>query len=284
MAMQFQGWVSINGQTVPATQCGLDKKTDPIIPETIWGSGWKINYARGRNTYAGDVTFPMFKNFITPLKSLVVSARDTAVNVIVDDSLNQFTYGTCKVAQARLSSDKTGPVQCSLTFNALSRTASGHVAGTGWTSNTTQATNTEIPFPGFSSAFTAFGIDRSNIIDWELNITNNPFLLYTLNGSQDPSDIQLGHLDVSGSFSYYLNSASGFGWQSGVISDTHEDSGALVDQDNSCGSLALDGNALWTFGAGVIKDASRALDGPNNKPIRKVQFQLLGTATQAPLY
>ena len=282
--MQYQGWVTINGVGVPATQCGMDKKTEPIIPETIWGSGWKINYSRGRNTYGGDVTFPMFKSYITPLKALVVSARDTGVDVVVDDSLNKFTYGTSKVTAMRLSGDAKGVVNCALTFASLSRTAAAHDPGSGWTTPTTQSTNTEIPFPGFTTAFTAFGINRADVIDWEISVNNNPFPLYTLNGSQDPADIQLGHLDVTGSFSYYLNSASGFGWLSGVVSDSPEDTNALVDTNTSCGSIALDGNALWTFGQGVITDAARPLDGPNNKPIRKVGFRLLGTATQAPLY
>lgn len=285
MALQYQGNISIAGVKVPVTSSSLDKMIEPSIPPLIWGGGYHINYAKGKQRYEGEISFPLFTNFVSTLQTIAnvgngTNKRDAFFSTIVDDSINQFTYANTKVSSCRISSSGDGPLQCSLGMVAKGRTVAGHVAGTGFTASTT-STALQTPIPYFNTQFTAFGIASSKIISYEISINNNPFILYTHDGTSDPNDIQLGLQVVTGSMTYYDTAASGFGFQTGSI--TTSETGALVDTDSSCGSLTVDGTLLWTFGLGVLKSAPRALTNPSEKPIRSVSFELLGTTSLAPL-
>lgn len=285
MALQYQGWISIAGLKVPVTSSTFDKAVAPVDPDLIWGGGYKINYAKGRQSYSGDINFPYFSAYTSTLQTICnvgngTNKRDTFFSTTVDDSVNNFVYANTKVATCRMSSDGTSVIQCSLGLVAKGRTVGSHSAGSGFTA-TSVATSQQTPVPYFGSGFTAFGIASSAVTQWEINVTNNPFILYTHDGTSDPNDIQLGLQTVEGSFTYYSTSASGFGFQTGSVSTL--ETGALADTDSSCGSLTIDGTLLWTFGLGVLTSAPREITDPSGKPMRRVSFKLLGTTALAPL-
>lgn len=285
--MQYQGWVSIAGVKTAVTSSSLDKKMAPIIGDPlIWGGGYPINYSRGKNTYEGDIAFPLFDAFVGTMKTIVgvgAGNRDTFFQTVVNDAVNQYTYASCKATRATISSGGDGNVQLSLGLAALGRTSAAAVAGSGFT-GTTVANNRVAPLPYFASQFTAFGIPSASILSWSLTINNNPFTLWTHDGTADPNDIQLGSQNVEGSFSYYATGQSGFGWLSGAVGTTKEDTGALIDVDGGTGSLSLNGSTVWTMGPCVLSEAPRPLDNVNNKPVRNVRFRILGTAANPPLY
>lgn len=285
MSLQYQGSVSIAGVKVPVTSCTVDKSLSPSEPDLIWGGGYKINYAKGKQSYGGDISFPLFRNFISTLKTISevgsgTTKRDAFFSTVVDDSINQFTYGNSKIGSVRLSSGGDGPIQCSLGLVAKGRTVGSHAVGTGFTASTV-STALETPIPYFNTQFTAFGIASSKITAWELSINNNPFILYTHDSTSDPNDIQLGLQTVDGSFSYYDTGDSGLGFSTGSIGTS--ETNALLDTDSSCGSLTMASVLTWTFGLGVIKTAHRMMDNPSGKPIRQVSFSILGTTSLAPL-
>lgn len=286
MSLQYQGWISIAGVKVPVTSSTFDKAVAPVDPELIWGGGYKINYAKGRQSYSGDISFPYFSAYTGTLQTIVnvgngTNKRDAFFSTTVDDAVNNFVYANSKVSSCRVSSDSSGGVvQCSLGLVAKGRTVGTHSAGTGFTA-TSVATSQQTPVPYFGSQFTAFGIPSSAVTQWEINVNNNPFILYTHDGTSDPNDIQLGLQTVEGSFTYYSTSASGFGFQTGSVSSL--ETSALADTDSSCGSLTIDSTLLWAFGLGVLTSAPREINDPSGKPMRKVSFKLLGTTSLAPL-
>lgn len=111
----------------------------------------------------------------------------------------------------------------------------------------------------------ATNIPSSLITDFDLQVNNNVFKLWTTNGSEVPSDIQLGLLDVSGSYTYY---SAGLG--SAPL--------ALI------GSFIVSGGGFTlTIPSLIYTDDGNDITGPNAKPMRRVRFTGMGTPSAPPI-
>lgn len=268
--MQFQGAVTVGSTALFVTGASANLARKPIIPDIVWGGGWRVNFATGHFEPTFSVNFPWFQSYGSQfIKNCIeentsaTGARNTFQSAsLFNGGINaSFTNVKCGEFSISANAMGNGAVECSASYSGKDEptlTISG-------TPNTPPAnTNGQTPIPSYATtAVPVIGstsISSSLVTEWGLQVNNNPFRLFTCNGSEVPSDIQLGLLDVSGSYTYY---SAGLG----------------------SAPLALTGSMVVTFGgitltipSLIYTDDGNDITGPNNKPMRVMRFTGMGTS------
>lgn len=269
MSMQYQGFVVVNGVTIPVTGAQANLARSPIIPEVVWGGAWKVNYATGHFDPKFTVNFPFMSAQAGVLNAMVSAAgRDAFFNATICNGGTSIAYTQGKCSGFSVSVDAMGnsPVTCSLTVDAVDGQPSAASAGGSAPTNVDGQT----PVPSYAMTVTGSingtAVASAIITQAELSINNNPFKLFTLNGSELPTDVQLGLMVVTGSYTFYSAGAAG---------------GAAAAK---IGAFTLSGQGLNFSCANVIYTGDdNNIEGPNGKPMRRVSFEAVGTPGASPI-
>lgn len=278
MPMQWNGWLKIDTLVVPCRSTGLELTPGfKFSDDDIHNKGWEINYAATQNAYEGTVDFPMFSSFFTILKAYALTAPQTTKTVVLTPdgtTGNTYSYpGTggsvnnkCLVQSWTLRGNQGGVIESSLDLRSTGRT-SGSVAAPTFTATTGSDVNLT-PLPYWKSSFVGGGVndfgdptDATQVVAWDITITNNQFVLYTFDATQNPFDIQPGLQSVTGSVTLYN--------ASGTAIPT--DGGTVVITVGTGNTLTL-GYVVWT-------DYKMNVSGPNDKATRVCSYRVMGTAS-----
>jgi hypothetical protein len=274
--MQYQGSVVVGGVPLFVTGAQANLARQPIVPDIVWGSGWNVNFATGHFDPTFSVSFPWFQSYGSGFVAGCIGENTAGTGPrnafrtanLFNGGVNVF-YPNVKCASLSFSANAMGndALTCSATFSGkdevtISTTNPGPTAPP---SNVDGQT----PVPAYlmqtNAVIGATAIPSNLITEFSLQINNNPFKLYTLNGSEVPSDIQLGLVMVEGSFTYY---SGGLG--TAPLAKT--------------GSLTIVGGGLnFNIASLLYIGDANDLSGPNSKPMRQLQFRGMGTASQPPI-
>jgi hypothetical protein len=277
MAMTYQGSVIVGSTPIFVTSATVSLTREPIIPSLIWGSGWEINAASGHFDPSFSVNFPWFQAYGSALVSSLIGENTSGTgprnNYQTANLFNggvNVTYPQVKCASLSFSAN-------ALSNEALSCTAAFSNAGEPTVSSTNPGPVTPIsqnngltPVPAYAMTVAATvastAIPSNVVVEFSLSCNNNVFKLWTLNGSEVPYQIQLGLLDVTGSFTYY---------SAGINS---------VPVSNLGGSMSITGGGLnFAMSSLLWTSDENNLESPNSKPMRRLGFKALGTASTPPI-
>ena len=279
MAMQYQGHVIVGGLTIYVTGAQANLARKPIIPEIVWGSGWRVNFATGIFEPTFSIDFPWFTSYASGSPSLLArcinentsgsGTRNTFFDGLVFNggigmSFTNIKCGSISFSANAMSNDA---LTCKATFLGKDDPA---VSRTGGSPTAPTQTLLETPVPAYKMAVNAVigstNIPSSAITEFEISVNNNPFVLFTLDGDEVPSDIQLGLMDVTGSYTYY---------SAGI---------ATAPASKAGGSMTIVGGGLnFSIPNMIYTDDGNDLSGPNGKPLRRMRFTAMGNATTPPV-
>ena len=314
MSMQYRGWLSLGGVKVPISRSTLDKHPNPImIRDTIIGGAnsttnpatnpqSSINYAQGANAYNGDITFHLHADQMATVLGYSIGSsaytRGQSFVLILDNGIDNWTYNSCKVRQLTLNARGVrgtpgpgGTVECTMTIEAsiplgggVVRTWAPHVdiGSSGYTATGSSHINST-PIPFWNTQFsmgTPVSIISAMVNEWSLTINNNTYVWYGAN-NQDPLDLQQGLLQASGSVTYYPFTP---GQATEDVSDPFSggfpgDGAGITVVLNSNQTLESDPQATLTIPFTVLTGYPRDITGPNDKPIRIINFEGVGSTT-----
>jgi len=267
--MQYQGSATIAGTTYFVTGAEITITRDPIRPALVWGGGWKVNYATGQLKAEFSISFPLFSSYLTALKAIAFHpGRDNFFNATLDNGGISVAYTNAKVQSISFSADAMAntPITCTLRCVSEDGVPSAHNASPG----TPVQTLGQTPIPSYAVVCTVGGgdtgtIPSNTITRFDINVDNDPFRLFTLDGDYRAADIQEGLQVVTGSFAYYSGAN---GVNTGVITN---------------GNISLSGGITLTIPSFVVTNDSNPIDSPSNKPMRILSFEAFGTATTPPI-
>jgi len=266
MSMQYQGGCDYAGVGIALTSATLRLTRRPIIPELVWGKGWKTNYAAGHFEPTVSLNFPLFTNYVATIKATTVDplTRDTPFACDVDNGGVRASFTGCKPDTWTIRADSlsSAPLEC--TLGVIGANVSTAAGGSGSAFNATQNTGST-PIPSYLVVANSSMAPSNIITALDINIASNPFRLYTLNGSIFPVAIQLGLMVVNGTFTYYTGGVTG-------------DKTIQTDTD-----LVLTGPLPLAMASCLVTDISDDIQGPNRKPMRVVSFEAIGTPTDPPI-
>jgi hypothetical protein len=257
------------------------------------------NYALGRITAEGNVTTEVFGGtgnyaaaFLEILKravptqtddSDICNGFDNSCKLIFSPGggseiiLPDPTAGQPKavVASLGLRGNPGGNVQATFRITSTGADFNQTAANTPTVANLAfepgGLTDDNNPIPYYASSFSVTGSGESNlaerITDWNIDINNNPFYIWTFNGEAQAQDLVLGMLSVTGTFQYY--SATG----EFVETLTH---GAVCTV--TFGSITLTIPHLG-FGASPLPSP-----GPSAATVRTVNFTGFATSSGPSIY
>ncbi len=211
--MQYQGSASIGGTQIYVTGATATISRNAIAPDIVWGKAWKVNYANGHKEASVSFTFPWFAAYTSIINSCIgigPSLRDAFKSVVVNNGGTIVTLAQAKCASLSFDINALGgdAIMCTAEFKGLDAvvTASS-VTGTGIAND---LGNTPVPAYMATAVLTGSPAVASNkITSVRLNISNNIFSLFVLNGSETATDLQLGLITVDGSVTYYSAGVSG---------------------------------------------------------------------------
>lgn len=278
MALQYIGWVKVDGVAVPVTSSNLLKQVSPIWGDNLIHGGHTaeasmIHYADGQNKYSGDIAFPMFYDLFDTLKAWAITNRG-AVDIIQYDAQETFTYDDCYCTSWRLNGNAGGLIDSTITVEALGRTASGAAPTFNSTFESSGGVN-KSPIPYWKSTFEiaagshgTMAISTDDITSWSLSISINADTLYTFNQTQDPKDIQMGLIDVTGDFSVYDETLLTAG---------------IADGSEITVTLCADKTLIIPY-AVLTSPYQLPISGPNSRPIRSIGFRGLGDNSHNAVY
>lgn len=269
--MQFQGAVTVGSTALFVTGARANLARKPIIPDIVWGGGWRVNFATGHFEPTFSVSFPWFTSYggqfirnCIEENAATTGARNTFQSASLFNGGVNVGYTNVKCTEFSISANAmgNGAVEASATYFGKDEPTIGV---TGVANAPPVNNNGQTPIPSYLTTATPMiggtTIPSSLVTEWGLQVNNNPFPLYTCNGSEVPSDIQLGLLDVSGSYTYY---SAGLG----------------------SAPLALTGSMVITFGgitltvpSLIYTDDNNEITGPNQKPMRVMRFTGMGTSS-----
>ncbi len=266
MSMQYQGGCSLAGLAIALTSANLKLTRNPIIPELVWGGGWKVNFASGHFEPGCTINFPLFSAYGSAIKSKAMGAstRHNAFTTTLDNGGVSASFLEGKVESFRFGADalSNSPVECSLGIVARDATSTSGGSNTFSVANNDGST----PIPAYNVDASS-SLAASNLVTAvDLNVNNNPFRLYTLNGDFRAQSIQLGLMVVTGTLTYYTGGTGG--------NKSTPTSGNL---NISCPGLAMD---IANF---LITDIADDITGPNNKPMRVISWEAIGTSSNPPV-
>jgi len=279
MSMQYQGSVVVGGATIYVTGATVALARTPIIPEIVWGGGWRVNFATGHFDPTFSIQFPWFQSYASGSPSFLqrcIVENDTASgernNFFAATLFNggiSVTYAAVKCATWSVSGNamQNDALTCIATFKGKDEPTPSR---SGPSASAPTQTLLQTPIPSYLATVTATiggtNIPSSVITDFQLEVNNNPFPLWTLNGDVAPSDIQLGLLEVQGSYTYY---------SAGIATAPASSAGGTF--------VVTFGGVTFTVSSLVYTDDGNDITGPNQKPMRRMRFTAFGTATTPPI-
>jgi len=209
----YKGYLSVDGVALPIASSSLERGISILPDDNIHGSSndnaaSRINWAEGQNTYTGDITTNLYGYFWNTLKEWTVSNRIAGKDIILSpEGTNVYTYSTAKVTTLSLSSaEGNNLVGVTVGVLALGRTDAGS-APTYTVTGDANLNTTPTPYWKTSvsdASLTSFGIAAgTDVLSWDISITNNSIPIYVLNGEQDPKHTQQCLLEVTGSLTMF---------------------------------------------------------------------------------
>lgn len=281
MSMQYQGKVTVGSTGIFVTGATLNLAATPIAPELIWGSGWQVNYASGHFDPTFTVNFPWFQTYSAGgfLAQCIdentsgTGGRNTPTTATLFNGGLGVTFAGARCASLQFTADAIAntPLNCTATFGGTSTT----VFSTHPSPNTPPANvDGQTPVPAYAMTATgtltssgggSLAIASSIITAFEVTANNNIFKLYTMNGSRFPTDVQLGLMEVTGSFTFYSN-------------------GVALTQPATDGAFSVSGGGLtFSIPKVLITGFANDITGPNLKPLAVASFRAFGTSSTPPI-
>jgi hypothetical protein len=249
--MQFQGSASLGGTPMYVTGASATITRQPIIPDIVWGAGWKVSYATGQLMPTFSMSFPATSAAYNSAagKGFSGTGRNTFFSASIDNGGSAIAFGDAKCESFQVSADAlgNGPVSC--TFNGVSKTATLTGGGSGG------GGSNPIIIPAYSVSFSGPGATSDKVVRFDITANHNPFKLFTLNGQFIATDIQLGLMVVTGSYTFYSAGSS---------------TEILTGGVSASGGIAF--NCLQI----VVTGDSSDITNPNEKPFRVISFEALG--------
>lgn len=276
MAMQYQGSVTIGSTPIFVTSADISLTREPIVPDLVWGSGWNVNYASGHFDPTFSVSFPWFSTYGPAFVASCIGEntsgtgpRDSFQTATLFNGGVSVFYPNVKCGSFSLSANAMAneAVTCSASYSGKGEPT---VSSTNPGPNTPPANNLgNTPVPSYSMVTNAIvgstSIPSTIITDFSLEVSNNIFKLWTLSGSETPTDLQLGLIKVSGRLTYYS-------------------AGISTVPTQEYGSLTIVGGGLNLSMANLLFTSDQnSISGPNNKPMRALGFSAQGTASTPPI-
>lgn len=268
MSMQYQGYVDLAGTRIYVTGANPNLTRAPILPDTVWGAAWKVNYATGRREAGFDIDFPWYTSYTSIIngKCIDPESRKVLFDSVVDNGGIKASFTDCACSSISFSADalSNSPVTCNASFVAKNGTPSAH---TDSLVSPPASTGQNAPVPSYAVTCALSGglvVPSTAVVRVNFTVEHNPFKLFTLNGSEAAQDIQEGYMVVTGTVTYY-SAAAGAG---------------TGDATNA--TMTIGGALGYTLPSCIIKQDGNPIDGPSNKPMRVLQFEAIGTSSSTP--
>ena len=255
----FQGGGTLGGQPLAVLGSTLFLDSKPIVPDLVTGVPYDANYSTGQIKGAGSVTFAASVGVMTAIKAagLIATTRST-IDCTVSNGQVSHTLTSPYINSFTLScnAQNNAIVAPSVDFIALNDVIGSNSTGTPPSQNSF--------IPQFLTTFTG-SIVNGQAVSFEITVTNNLFVLYTLDGTNTgyPSSIQYGLLKVNGNVMMYGGTPP---VAQGVYTGTITGIGTTLAMNN-----------LVNF------DVHGDVTGPNNKPFQMVTFEAIGNGESAPI-
>jgi hypothetical protein len=226
MSIGYMGYVKLNGTMVLATNSSVNEVLAPIYSNSVHGAGWidagTAYYSDDIIRYEGNIDFELVTEAMSFLTSWTTTARNASKTVVVSPDgsvIYTFTAGLLTGAwnsSANFSTSEGSMITCSCGVMGLGRT---EAVGTSYTVNSAGLNEYPDyhPYPYWKSSVDVlagpggtnpFGVG-SVAIDWNIDVNNNPVVVYGCTGTMGPVAVLMGETDASANVVMFNTSGVG---------------------------------------------------------------------------
>jgi len=320
MGLGFQGFAKLGTDFLLANTTGLDVQINPILSTAVFGSGWfnaaqTTNFADNQLTYEGPIDFDFqasgsILDFVRDWavterafsKDLSLSPDGSVVYDYLFTALSEFD-GAWNSALS-LTFDPEALVSASATAIAIKRSETfadlqyfDNKFGVGTPVNPLNPSprNTN-PVPGWNAeaAFVtdgarwedlpAFGYDsdfRIEMLNFNLDITNNTVIVRTCNGKRVPSAVLQGTINTTGSATLYRE--GGIKDPVKLLADGVTEAADYVFAEDTFFGVAIASTLFIKVPFALITTSDYGVQGQNELSSRTFGFQGLGDGVLPPI-
>lgn len=211
MSIGYMGYVKLGATIYPATGSTIAETIEPIYSSSVRGAGWKTSgvayKADDVYRFEGNVDFELVTGMWATLKDWIIDARTTPITLVASPDggiIYTFTTGGigslagAYASSANFSTSEGSFVTCSVGVLGLSR---AEAAGLSYILNPTGETFVAYsPLAYWQSSVTIGGTPfpaGTSVIDWSVDISNNPVVVYGCTGSIGPIALMMGEVEVT---------------------------------------------------------------------------------------
>ena len=237
MSMGYMGYVKFDTDIILVTGANIAEVIDPIYSSSVRGAGWyhagTSHYADDIIRYEGSIDFEMQTGLWTFLKNWLVEDRITSKTVLISpDGTITYTFtggGTGDegslhglwASSANFSASEGGLMTCSLGVLGLERIESNNgntykdksaildcsVIASSNPLNPSPFNENPYPFwkttcDILKSGTTIFSVG-SEVLDWSIDVSENPVVVYACNGVRGPVALFMGEMEASGNVTMF---------------------------------------------------------------------------------
>lgn len=264
----WKGAASTNGGTLPFVNGNLYRCSNLFKPTLIgYGNAAQrspYNYVKAQEYVEGSFTCELFGAGYASIGSLISACvNGTSVSLSFasggGDSISVPGEGLCYISNMTLNGNNKGISKVTFSIIATDEDSGGGDSATLFY-ETPGVTEDQNPVPWYFTSFSLSGAGDSisdSVIEWSLTFSNNPELIFALNGSPNPVTIRLGTTSLNGTVSYLT-----------------DDNAKLTDG----GSLTIDcGPRTLTCPYIVITNDSKPSNSANDIVVRTLTFEGFGS-------
>jgi hypothetical protein len=210
MSIGYMGYVKMGGTTYLATSANVAEVITPIYSNAARGAGWKTSgtafYSDDIFQYEGNVDFELVVGMWATLRNWIIETRTTPTTMVISpDGSNVYTFTAAPGSMAGLynssanfSTSEGSFVTCSVGVLGITRVESQTQT---YILNTTGQTFVQYePLAYWQSSVTIGGSALpagTTAIDWSVDISNNPTVVYGCKGTKGPVAIMMGEVEVT---------------------------------------------------------------------------------------
>lgn len=238
MAMGYMGYAKLGSTLLLTTGASVNLVLEPIYSSAVWGAGWynaatTTHYADNAIRYEGSLDFELqgSSTVWNLIRDWAIEQRAYSKSLVISpDGMIEYQYTAsgnydntgawCQSLSFSTSQDSF--VTCSANLVALTRAAAdtgfstyigNRIGNTGGADMTAMnplnpSGNNVDPIPYWRTNANLYRNSVSfqsdiETIEWSLDLSNNPVVLYTCNGSREPTAVLQGAIDATGSATFY---------------------------------------------------------------------------------
>lgn len=280
MSIGYMGYVKLGGTIYPATGSSIAESISPIYSSSARGAGWLnsgVAYsADDVHRYEGNVDFELVTGMWTSLKNWIITTRTTPAALIVSpDGATVYTFSAIVAggiagaycSSANFSTSEGSFVTCSIGVLGVSGYAES--TGTGYIANSAGQTfiaYSPLPYWGSTVSIGGTAYTTTTIaIDWSVDITNNPVVVYGCTGSVGPIALMMGEAEATANV--VLFNASGV---------------AALAKTAQAVAISTGGGTL-TLPSALAESDGNDLSGGSSIISRAYSFKGLATSNNSPI-